>query len=117
MIAPQLSWEGITFHDNVGDDKCAWFLAKRGITFNEVDDCHDFTYAWIQGNNTPEEKNTQMFILFSQTVAMADAHPTVEPWCKPVLHRFDETHARWVPIILPPLWEASDKKVVVTATV
>ena len=48
---------------------------------------------------------------------MADACPTVEPWCKPVLHRFDETHARWVPIVLPLLQEESDKNVVTMAAV
>ena len=37
MIAPQPSWEGITFHDNVGDDKCAQFLAEHGITLDEAD--------------------------------------------------------------------------------
>ena len=58
IIAPQLSWEGVTLHDNVGDDKCSWFFAKRGITLDEVVDCHDFTYTWIPENNTPEEKDT-----------------------------------------------------------
>ena len=47
---------------------------------------------------------------------MANARPTVEPWHEPVLHRFDKTHARWVPIILPPLQEASDENCVATAT-
>ena len=47
---------------------------------------------------------------------MANARPTVEPWHEPVLHRFDKTHARWVPIILPPLQEASDENVVAMAT-
>ena len=28
MIAPQPSWEGITFHKNVGDDECTRFLAE-----------------------------------------------------------------------------------------
>jgi hypothetical protein len=50
-------------------------------------------------------------------MAMADAHPTVEPWCEPVLHRFDKTHVRWVPIILPPLHKASNENVIATATV
>ena len=116
MIAPQPSWEGITFHDNVGDDKCAWFLAECGITLDEADDCLDFAFTWIQENNTPEEKETHLHVLFSQTVAMANAHPTVEPWHKPVLHRFNKTHTRWVPIIPPPRQEASDENVVATAT-
>ena len=101
IIVPQPSWEGITFHNNMGEDKCIWFLAKRGITLDEADDCHDFTYTWIQENNTPDEKDMQLHILLSQT--RADSHPTLEPWHKPVLHRFNETHTRWVPIILPPL--------------
>ena len=92
IIAPQLSWEGITFHDNMGDDEYAWFLAECGITLNEADNCHNFAFTWIQENNTPEEKETQLHILFSQAVTMADTHPTVEPWQEPVLHRFDETH-------------------------
>ena len=83
---------------------------------DEADDCLDFTFTWIQENNTPEEKETQLCILFAQTVAMATARPTVEPWHKPVLHRFDETHVRWVPIVPPPLREASDENVVTTAT-
>ena len=78
MIAPQPSWEGITFHNNVEDDECAQFLAKCGITLDEVDDCHDLTFTWIQENNTSEEKEMHLHILFSQTVAMADAQPTVE---------------------------------------
>ena len=57
-----------------------------------------------------------MCILLSQTVAMADAHPTVEPWCEPVLHRFDKTHVRWVPIVPPPPQEASDENVIAMAT-
>ena len=116
MIAPQPSWEGITFHDNVGDDKCARFLAERGLTLDEVDDCLDFACTWIQENNTPEEKETQLRILFAQTVAMATACPTVESWREPVLHRFDETHARWVPIVPPPRQEASNENIVATAT-
>ena len=52
-----------------------------------------------------------------ETVSPCDnARPTVEPWRKTVLHRFDETHARWVPIILPPLQEASDENVGAMAT-
>ena len=47
---------------------------------------------------------------------MANAWPTVEPWPEPVLHRFNETHTRWVPIVPPPLQEASDKNVVTMAT-
>ena len=115
-IAPQLSWESITFHDNVGDDDCAWFLAERGLTLDEVDDCLDFAFTWIQENNTPEEKETHMRILLTQTASMATAHPAVEPWCEPVLHWFDETHARWVPIVLPHRQEASDENCITTAT-
>ena len=102
-IDPQPSWEGITFHDNVEDDECARFLAKRGLTLDEADDCLDFAFIWIQENNTPEEKEMQLWILFSQTVTMANAQPTVDPWREPVLHRFNETHAGWVPIVPPPL--------------
>ena len=91
-------------------------LAERGITLDKADDWLDFAFTWIQENNTPEEKETHLCILFAQTVAMATTCPTVEPWREPVLHRFDETHVRWVPIIPPPLWEASDKNVVATAT-
>ena len=116
MIAPQPSWEGITFHDNVGDDECARFLAKRGITLDEADNCFDFAITWIQENNTPKENEMHLHILFSQTVAMANARPTVESWHEPVLHRFNETHARWVPIIPPPQQEASNKNVVAMAT-
>ena len=58
----------------------------------------------------------QLRILFVQTVAMATARPTVESWHEPVLHRFDETHMRWVTIVLPPLWEASDENVITTVT-
>ena len=57
MIASQLSWEGITFHDNVGDDECTQFLAKWGIILDEVDDCLNFAFTWIRENNTPEEKD------------------------------------------------------------
>ena len=46
-IDPQLSWEGITFHDNVGDDKCARFLAEHGITLDKVDDCLDFAFTYM----------------------------------------------------------------------
>ena len=74
-IAPKPSWEGITFHDNVGDDECTWFLAKCGITLDEVDKCLNFTFTWIQENNTPEEKEMQLHVLFSQTVTMANARP------------------------------------------
>ena len=115
-IDPQPSWENITFHDNVGDDKCARFLAERGLTLDEANDCLDFTFMWIQENNTPEEKETQLRILFAQTVAMASTCPAVEPWRKPVLHRFDKTHTRWVPIIPPPRREASDENVAAMAT-
>ena len=115
-IDPQLSWESITFHDNVGDDDCTRFLAECGLTLDEADDCLDFTFTWIQENNTPEEKETQLRILLTQTALMATACPAVEPWHEPVLHRFDETHTRWVPIIPPPQWEASNENVVATAT-
>ena len=83
---------------------------------DKADDCHNFTYTWIQENNTPEEKETHLHILFSQTVTMANAYPTVEPWREPVLHRFNETHTKWVPIFLPPWQEASDENVIATAT-
>ena len=116
MIAPQPSWEGITFHDNVGEDKCAWFLAKRGITLDKADDCFNFTFTWIQENNTPEKKEMHLYVLFSQIVAMANACPTVEPCCGPVLHGFDETNMRWVPIVLPPRWEASNENFIAMAT-
>ena len=115
-IDPQPSWEGIIFHDNVGDDECARFLAEHSITLDEADNCLDFAFTWIQENNTPEEKETQLHVLFSQTVTMANVRPTVEPWREPVPHRFDETHARWVAIVPPPLQEASDENVVAMAT-
>ena len=100
----------------MGDDKCAQFLAEHGIILDEADDCLDFAFTWIQENNTPEEKETHLRVLFSQTVAMANTCPTVEPWHQPVLHRFDETHARWVPIV-PPLWqETSNENIIATAT-
>ena len=100
----------------MGDDECARFLAEHGLTLDKADDCLDFAFTWIQENNTPEEKEMQLRILFAQTVAMATACPSVEPWHEPVLHRFDEAHTRWVPIVLPPLQEASDENVVATAT-
>ena len=115
-IDPQPSWEGITFHNNVGDDECTQFLAECGLTLDEVDNCLDFTFTWIQENNTPEEMEMQLRILFAQTVTMATACPTFEPWCEPVLHRFNKTHTRWVPISPQTLREASDENVVVTAT-
>ena len=40
----------------------------------------------------------------------------MEPWHEPVLHRFDETHTRWVPFVPPPLWRASDENVITMAT-
>ena len=58
----------------------------------------------------------QLRILFAQTVAMATAHPTVESWREPVLHTFDETHTRWVPIVLPHRREASNENVFAMAT-
>ena len=116
MIAPQLSWEGITFHNNVGDDECTQFLAKCGITLDEADNCLNFAFTWIQENNTPEVKEMHLCVLFSQKVAMGNAHTTVEPWHEPVLHRFNETHVRWEPIFLPPQQEASNENVVATAT-
>ena len=58
----------------------------------------------------------QLRILFAQTVAMATAHPTVESWHEPVLHTFDETHTRWVPIVLPHQREASNENVFAMAT-
>ena len=115
-IDPQPSWEGITFHDNVGDDKCARFLAERGLTLDKANDCLDFAFTWIQENNTPEEKETHLHILLTQTVSMATTRPAVEPWRKPVLHRFDETHARWVPIVPPPWRKASNENCIATAT-
>ena len=57
-----------------------------------------------------------LHILLTQTTSMATARPAVEPWHKPVLHRFDETHARWVPIVPPPRQEASNENCVTTAT-
>jgi hypothetical protein len=115
-IDPQPSWESITFHDNMGDDECPRFLAKHGLTLDEVDDCLDFAFTWIQENNTPEEKEMQLHILFAQTVAMASARPAVEHWREPVLCRFDEAHVRWVPIVPPLRREANDENVVATAT-
>ena len=100
----------------MGDDECAWFLAECGLTLDEADDCLDFAFTWIQENNTSEEKETQLCILFVQTAAMATAHPTVESWREPVLHTFDETHTRWVPIVLPHRREASNENVFAMAT-
>ena len=114
-INPQPSWENITFHENVGDDDCARLLAERGLTLDKADDCLDFAFTWIQENNTPEEKETPLHILLSQTASMATARPAVEPWHEPVLHRFYETHARWVPIVPPPRQEASDENCGATA--
>ena len=113
-IDPQPSWEGITFHDSMGDDKCAQVLAERGLTLDKADDCLDFAFTWIQENNTPEEKEMQLHILFTQTVTMATACPTVEPWREPVVHRFDKTHVRWVPIA--PKRKASDENVIAMAS-
>ena len=81
-----------------------------------ADDCLDFVFTWIQENDTPEEKEMQLRILFTQTASMATACPAVEPWRKPVLHGFDETHMRWVPIVLPPRWEASNENFIAMAT-
>ena len=58
----------------------------------------------------------QLHILCAQTAVMATAHPTVESWREPVLHRFDKTHTRWVPIIPPPWQEPSNENVIATAT-
>ena len=60
----------------MGDDECTRFLAKHGLTLDEADNCLDFTFTWIQENNTPEEKEMQLCILFAQTVTMATACPT-----------------------------------------
>ena len=100
----------------MGEDECTQLLAERGIMLDKVDNCHNFAYTWIQENNTPDKKDAQLHILLSNTTARADSLPTVEPWHEPVLHRFNETHVRWVPIILPPLWEASNENVITTAT-
>ena len=40
----------------------------------------------------------------------------VEPWHEPVLHRFNEIHVMWVPIVPPLLQEASNKNVIAMAT-
>ena len=71
--------------------------------------------TWIQESNTPDKKDTQLHILLSTAMARADSLSTVEPWHEPVLHRFNETHKRWVPTIPPPL--ASNENVVATATI
>ena len=55
-------------------------------------------------------------ILYSSTREKADLRPSVEPWHEPIHHRFDETHARWVPIVPLPVRVASDENVVATAT-
>ena len=79
IIVSQPSWEGTTFHDNMGEDECTRFLAKRGITLDKADDCHDFTYTWIQENNTPDEKDMQLPILLSQTVVRLTPTPLLNP--------------------------------------
>ena len=94
-IDPQLSWEGHAFHKNMGEVVCTQLLDKRGLTLDEADNCHEFAYACIQESNTPQEKDAQLHILLSSATARADSLPTFEPWCELVLHRFDETHARW----------------------
>ena len=38
IIAPQLSWESIEFHHNMGEAECTWLLDNRGITLDEADD-------------------------------------------------------------------------------
>ena len=73
--------------------------------------------TWIQESNTPDKKDAQLCILLSTAMARADSLPTVEPWHEPVLHRFNKTHMRWVPIMPPPLQEASNENVVTTATI
>jgi hypothetical protein len=32
-------------------------------SLDEVDDCHNFAFTWIQEHNTPEEKETHLDIL------------------------------------------------------
>ena len=100
----------------MGDDNCARLLAERGLTLDEANDCLDFAFTWIQENNTPEEKETQLRILSTQTASMATARPAVEPWREPVLHRFNETHTRWVQIVPPPRQEANNENCVAMAT-
>ena len=51
-IDPKPSWEGYSFHDNMGEVDCAQLLTLRGLTLNKADNCHNFTFAWIQEGNT-----------------------------------------------------------------
>ena len=50
-----------------------------------------------------------------QTVLWRGLNPS--PWLlEPVVHRFEETHTKWVPIIPPPLQVVGNENVVTTST-
>ena len=102
-IDPQPSWDSHAFHDNIGEVDSAQPLASRGLTLDEADDCHNLTFTWVQEDNTTGEKDAQLCILLSSATVRANTLPMVEPWCEPIMHRFDENHTRWV---------ASDKNVI-----
>ena len=80
-IDPQPSWDSHAFHDNIGEVDCAQLLASRGLTLDEADNCHNFTFTWVQEDTIHGEKDAQLCILLSSTMERATT-----PWLNPAMN-------------------------------
>ena len=71
------------------------------VTKGEADDCLHFTFSWLQSAvETKEDAPRHIFIWGALQVARQ--HPDISPWPEDVIHLYEQTHARWVPVP-PPL--------------
>jgi len=73
----------------------------RGVTKDEADDCLHFTFTWLQSAVTTED-DAPHHIFLQGALQAASRLPEVSPWPDDVIHVFDQSHARWIPVP-PPL--------------
>jgi hypothetical protein len=73
----------------------------HGVTKDEADDCLNFAFSWLQSAVETEE-DAPHCILIQGALQVVRKHPDISPWPEDVVHVYDQSHARWVPVP-PPL--------------
>jgi hypothetical protein len=70
----------------------------RGVTIDEADDCLHFAFTWLQSAMTIEDDAPRRIFL-QGALQVASQLPEVSPWPEDVTHIFNQSHARWVPVL------------------
>ena len=98
MVHSTPSWEAITFSPNVDEMECAWYLAMRGITTDEVLDVSRYVFTWLEHlDNT--ENDTMTRVLINTYQEWVRVQPEQQPWSDNMPYTYHQGLVRWMLVI------------------